>query len=78
MDYKEGEGHNGKNSEQRKNYERRLPNFELFQSISKDGRYQIVKMVQTFVVPIRYIEKVYNTFMDKDLECADDATSISQ
>lgn len=41
-----------------KNYTRRLPNIELFQSVSKDGRYQIVKRVETFVIPINYIKKV--------------------
>lgn len=41
-----------------KNYTRRLPNIELFQSVSKDGRYQIVKRVETFVIPINYIKTV--------------------
>jgi len=47
-----------KGNDEKKNYTRRLPNIELFQSISKDGRYQIVKKVETFVIPINYIKKV--------------------
>ena len=47
-----------KDKNDKKNYTRRLPNIELFQSISKDGRYQIVKRVETFVIPINYIKKV--------------------
>ena len=47
-----------KDNDEKKNYTRRLPNIELFQSISKDGRYQIVKRVETFVIPINYIKRV--------------------
>jgi hypothetical protein len=47
-----------KDNNDKKNYTRRLPNIELFQSVSKDGRYQIVKRVETFVIPINYIKKV--------------------
>jgi hypothetical protein len=53
-----------KDNNDKKNYTRRLPNIELFQSLSKDGRYQIVKRVETFVIPVNYIKKVMGEASD--------------
>lgn len=44
--------------EKKTDYLQRQPNLEIFQSVSKDGRYQIVKTVTTHIVPINYIKKV--------------------
>ena len=48
--------------EKKTDFVQRQPNLEIFQSVSKDGRYQIVKTVTTHVIPINYIKKVLTNF----------------